>query len=97
MARTKNVIVNDTEFTLQSVCMSWYYNLNDRCGNTGNTGSTDKKNSVKYIDVLFKNVVTSPAEVAKNGIRHFDDVDDMGTAEELLKEIESFLREVKRK
>ena len=35
MARQKKVTVNGTEFTLQSVSPSWYYETNDECGNTG--------------------------------------------------------------
>jgi hypothetical protein len=38
-------------------------------------------------------VVTSPPELTTTGIAYFDAKDDIKTAEGLVKEIESFLRE----
>lgn len=34
MAKQKKVTVNGTEYTLQSVSPTWYYDTNDECGNT---------------------------------------------------------------
>lgn len=89
MAKQKNVTVNGQEFTLQSVSPSWYYDLNDECGNTG----SGRHKSVKYMDTMFRNCVIKPAEVAGGGMSYFDEKEDLKTPEALLKEIESFLRE----
>jgi hypothetical protein len=89
MARQKDVTVNGQKFKLQSVSPSWYYDLNDSCGNTGG----GKHNSTKYMDEMFRNVVVQPAEVSGGGMGYFDDKDDLKTPELLIKEIESFLRE----
>jgi hypothetical protein len=89
MARTKKVTVNGSEFTLQSVSPSWYYEQNDNCGNTGG----GKHQSAKYMDIMFRNCVISPAEVKADGMGYFDENDDLKTPEALIKEIESFLRE----
>lgn len=89
MSKTKEIIVNGIKFTLQSVSPSWYYNLNDECGNTGG----GKRKSTKYMDTLFRNCVIKPTEVAGGGMNYFDEKEDLKTPEELLKEIESFLRE----
>ena len=88
MAKTKTVTINGTEFQLQSVSPTWYLDHNDKTGMTGG-----KKKTADYMDGLFKNVVISPKEVQNEGIKYFDATDDIYTAEELLKEIESFLRE----
>ena len=48
MARQKKVTVNGTEFTLQSVSPSWYYETNDECGNTG----SGKRKSAEYMDSM---------------------------------------------
>jgi hypothetical protein len=89
MARQKEVTVNGQKFKLQSVSPTWYYDLNDECGNTGGT----KRNSAKYMDELFRNTVIFPGEVAAGGMGYFDDAEDLKTPEELVKAIESFLRE----
>lgn len=88
MAKTKTVRINGTEFQLQSVSPTWYLDHNDKTGMTGS-----KKKTAAYMDGLFKNVVIAPKEVQNEGIGYFDAADDLSTAEELLKEIESFLRE----
>lgn len=88
MAKQKTTTVNGQEFTLQSVSPTWYYNHNDECGTTGG----GKRNSVKYMDGMFRNCVIKPAEVASGGMTFFDENEDLKTAELLLKEIESFLR-----
>ena len=59
MAKQKKVTVNGTEYTLQSVSPTWYYDTNDECGNTG----SGKKKSAEYMDRMFKNCVIAPAEV----------------------------------
>ena len=88
MAKQKKVKVKEKEYTLQSVSPRWYFEMNDRNGMTGG-----KKNTAGYIDELFKNVVIEPAEVKANGLSYFEEMDDgIGVAEELLKEVESFLR-----
>lgn len=90
MAKQKKITVNGTEYNLQSVSPQWYYEINDECGMTGG-----KRNSARYIDELLKNVITSPQEVRNKGIEYFNEIDDIGSTEKLLKEIESFLRERK--
>ena len=82
MARTKTVIVNDVEYELQSVNFSWYSNLTDLYINPAH----GRKNTAKYTDALIKGCVVKPAEVAKAGLKHFDDQDDLATPE-----IENFL------
>jgi len=90
MARQKDVTVNGLKITLQSVSPSWYYDLADRMGITGDTRKT-----AKYFDELICNCVIAPSAVAASGMGYFDEQDDLKTAEELVKEIESFLREEK--
>ncbi len=87
MARTKTVIVNDVEYQLQSVNFTWYSNLTDLYINPAN----GRKNTAKYADALIKGCVTAPAEVAKAGLKYFDEQDDLATPGELVREIESFL------
>ena len=73
MARTKTVIVNDVEYQLQSVNFTWYSNLTDLYINPAN----GRKNTAKYADALIKGCVTAPAEVAKAGLKYFDEQDDL--------------------
>ena len=87
MARQTKVIVNGTEFSLQSVTFSWYTNLTDLYVNP-NKG---RKNTAKYADALIKGCVTAPAEVAKAGLKYFDEQDDLTTPAELVRAIETFL------
>ena len=75
MAKQKTVIVNGTEYTLQSVSPSWYFGHNDANGMTGG-----KRDTAKYIDVNTQ------------GMAYFDAAEDIDTPEQLLREIESFLR-----
>ena len=89
MARTKTVTVNGVDYQLQSVTFSWYSNLTDLYINPAN----GRKNTAKYADALIKGCVTAPAEVAKGGIRYFDEQDDLATPGELVREIENFLSE----
>lgn len=89
MLRTKNVIVNGVEYKLQSVNFSWYSNLTDLYINP----SHGRKNTAKYVDSLIKGCVLEPVEVAKYGVKFFDDQDDIVTPGDLVKEIESFLAE----
>jgi hypothetical protein len=89
MIRTKTVTVDGTEYALQSVTFSWYTNLTDLYINP----TSGRKNTAKYADALIKGCVTSPVEVAKGGIKYFDETDDLTTPSELVKEIESFLSE----
>ncbi len=88
MAKTKEVTINGQKFTLQSVSPTWYYNFNDECGNTGG----GKRKSVKYMDGMFRNCVVSPPEVKADGMAYFDEKEDLSTAEKLIAEIETFLR-----
>ena len=90
MARKKKVKINDQEYTLQSVSPQWYMGINDECGMTGG-----KRDTARYIDTMFKNVVVEPAEVREKGIEYFNNTEDIDSTEKLLKEIESFLRERK--
>lgn len=89
MARQKNVTVNGVDYTLQSVTFSWYTNLTDLYINPAN----GRKNTAKYADALIKGCVISPAEVAKGGVKYFDEQEDFATPGELVREIESFLGE----
>ena len=81
--------VNGTEYTLQSVSPTWYYDTNDECGNTG----SGKKKSAEYMDRMFKNCVIAPAEVRNQGMAYFDEQEDLKGPEALIKAIETFLRE----
>lgn len=87
--RTKTVTVNGVDYTLQSVTYTWYMNKVDLYINPAN----GKKNTAKYADTLIKACVTAPAEVAKGGVRYFEEQDDIATISELAREIESFLLE----
>lgn len=89
MARQKTVIVNNVEFTLQSANFSWYTNLTDLYIRP----ASGRKNTAKYADALIKGCVIAPAEVAKRGLKFFDDQDDIATPGELVREIETFLAE----
>ncbi len=89
MARTKTVTVGGTDYQLQSVTYSWYSNLTDLYINPAN----GRKNTAKYVDALIKGCVTTPAEVAKGGLKYFDEQDDLATPSELVREIENFLAE----
>ena len=89
MARQKNVTVNGVDYTLQSVTFSWYTNLTDLYINPAN----GRKNTAKYADALIKGCVICPAEVAKGGVKYFDEQEDLATPGELVREIESFLGE----
>lgn len=87
--RTKEITVNGVDYSLQSVNFSWYSNLTDLYINPAN----GRKNTAKYADALIKGCVVFPAEVAKGGIRYFDEMDDVSTPGELVREIETFLGE----
>lgn len=89
MARTKTVVVDGVEYTLQSVTFSWYSNLTDLYINPAN----GRRNTARYADALIKGCVTAPAEVAKGGIKYFDEREDLATPGELVREIENFLAE----
>lgn len=89
MTRTKTVTVGGTDYQLQSVTYSWYSNLTDLYINPAN----GRKNTAKYVDALIKGCVTAPAEVAKGGLKYFDEQDDLATPSELVREIENFLAE----
>lgn len=89
MARTKTVTVGGTDYQLQSVTYSWYSNLTDLYINPAN----GRRNTAKYVDALIKGCVTAPAEVAKGGLKYFDEQDDLATPSELVREIENFLAE----
>ena len=89
MARTKTVTVGGTDYQLQSVTYSWYSNLTDLYINPAN----GRKNTAKYVDALIKGCFTAPAEVAKGGLKYFDEQDDLATPSELVREIENFLAE----
>lgn len=89
MAKQKEVTVEGQKFTLQSVSPTWYFQTNDECGMTGGRG----RDTSKYLDTMFKNVVISPPGVATQGMAYFDDKDDVKTPEKLIKAIEHFLRD----
>ena len=89
MARTKTATVGGTDYQLQSVTFAWYSNLTDLYINPAN----GRKNTAKYVDALIKGCVTAPTEVAKGGLKYFDEQDDIATPSELVHEIETFLAE----
>lgn len=89
MARQKTVTIAGVDYELQSVNFSWYSNLTDLYINPAN----GRKNTAKYADALIKGCVISPAEVAKQGLKYFDEQDDLATPGELVREIETFLGE----
>lgn len=91
MARHETVNVLGVDYELQSVSPQWYYEQNDRCGMTGGTRDT-----ARYMDIMFKNVVVSPREVSTKGLKAFEDAEDIETPELLIREIERFLRPGKR-
>ena len=51
------------------------------------------KDTTKYLDTMFKNVVIAPAEVKTDGMGYFDAQEDVKTPEKLIAAIEKFLRE----
>ena len=87
IARQESVDVLGQQFILQSVSPIWYYQTNDMCGMTG-----DRKDTGRYMDLMFKNCVVAPAELAAKGLRYFDERGDIDTPEHLLNRIEKFLR-----
>ena len=89
MAKQKKVTIEGQEFTLQSVSPTWYFGVNDDCGMTGG----GRRDTTKYLDTMFKNVVISPAEVKADGMAYFDEKEDVKTPEKLIKAIEQCLRE----
>lgn len=89
MARTKVVTVNGVDYKLQSVNFSWYSNLTDLYI----TPAHGRKNTAKYVNALIQGCVVEPADVAKAGVRYFDEQDDLATPGELVREIENFLAE----
>ena len=90
MAKQKTVTLpTGLEVKLQSVSPTWYYDTNDRFGTTGGGG---RKQSARYMDEMFKNCVVEPRELATEGMKFFDNADDLSGAEQLIREIESFLR-----
>lgn len=89
MAKQKKVTVEGVEYTLQSVSPSWYFQVNDECGMT----TDNRRDTAKYLDTMFKNVVVAPVEVGKDGMAYFDENEDVKTPEKLIKVIERFLRE----
>ena len=60
---------------------------------TDDWAANGRKNTAKYVDALIKGCVTAPAEVAKGGLKYFDEQDDLATPSELVREIENFLAE----
>jgi hypothetical protein len=89
MARTKTITIDGVDYTLQGVNFTWYTNLTDLYI----APASGRKNTAKYADALIRGCVTAPPEVAKGGLKYFDDMDDLGTPGELVREIETFLGE----
>ena len=87
MARRETVNVLGVDYELQSVTPQWYFETNDKCGMTGGTRDT-----ARYMDIMFKNVVISPPAVAAKGLKAFEEAEDIETPELLIREIERFLR-----
>lgn len=89
MARQKTITIEGVDYQLQSASFSWYTNLTDLYIRP----ASGRKNTAKYADALIRGCVIAPAEVAKRGLKFFDDQDDIATPSELVREIESFLTE----
>ena len=89
MARQKTITIEGVDYQLQSASYSWYTNLTDLYIRP----ASGRKNTAKYTDLLIKGCVVSPAEVAKGGLKFFDEQDDIATPVELVREIETFLTE----
>lgn len=89
MTRQKTVIVNDVEYKLQSANFSWYTNLTDLYISPAH----GRKSTAIYADTLIKGCVVAPEDVAKKGLKFFDEQDDISTPGELVREIEKFLAE----
>lgn len=87
MARRTTVTIYGQEFILQSVSPTWYMDNSDEHGM-----STGRKHTSKYADALFKNCVISPAEIKVQGMKYFDEREDIASAGELLAAIETFLK-----
>lgn len=85
MSKTKDIKVDGVKITLQSVSPRWFFEQQDHYG----IGTSDR-NLPEYMHILFQNVVVSPPDIRNKGLDYFDD--DIGGAEELFKEINSFLR-----
>ena len=86
MNRQEKVNINDQDFTLQSVSISWYYDINDRFL------SGKQRRSAGYIDALLRGVVVEPLEVKNKGLAYFEETGDLATVEMLVARIEKFLR-----
>ena len=89
MARQKTITIEGVDYQLQSANISWYTNLTDLYIRP----ASGRKNTAKYADALIKGCVIAPAEVAKGGLKFFDEQDDIATPGELVREIENFLSE----
>ena len=89
MARQKTITIEGVDYQLQSANFSWYTNLTDLYIRP----ASGRKNTAKYADALIKGCVIAPAEVAKGGLKFFDEQDDIATPGELVHEIENFLSE----
>jgi hypothetical protein len=77
--RTKSVKVNGTEYKLQSVSPTWYYDLTTRAQLPGGRIDINILNSE-----LIENVVVEPRIT-------LDDFETPGEANQMLKEIRKFL------
>ena len=89
MARQNTITIEGVDYQLQSANFSWYTNLTDLYIRP----ASGRKNTAKYADALIKGCVIAPAEVAKGGLKFFDEQDDIATPGELVREIENFLSE----
>ena len=85
MNRRETVEVNGQKFTLLSVSITWYFNINDRY-------LAGKRNSAGYMNEMIKGVVVEPMEVNKKGLEYFEERGDIATVEQLIARIEKFLR-----
>jgi len=77
----KTVKIKDKEYCLQNPGVRAYIKHQDEC--------TDRFGNLvfeKYVDGLFEKVVIQPANLS------MDDFDSVGAVEELVEEIESFLK-----
>jgi hypothetical protein len=81
-SKIKDVVINGVNYKIQKPSALWYTQMTDRC--TNRSGVLMKFN---YVEELFKYVVVEPKDTS---ISSFEE--DIGGMEELVSEIEVFLR-----
>ena len=86
MPKQKKKTINGTDFVFQHPGARWYLELNDRCKNRFGV-----LQQTKYTEELLQNVVVKPQNVKSLDDFGPDAEYSMGTFNELVEEIETFL------